>query len=704
MVSYTDLSPLKQPEAPVAVGLNDPLPEQQQQQQQQKKQGHRQGKRRSSSHRSSTKGPTDHVQSQPLETTQHPEDWLRNWNQMHTKTLYFKGATEDALPELQQLFKSCRGIRLNVDPHDSLEITGNVEFRNVHDTEKAMAVLNNWRLKENNGTLIMSPLPNAEIGPPPTGGYVFIKHIPEDATEAALYDFLRPSGPLYSCSIPTHPTDKRKGAAHACFIDSSYAHVAVEQLNFAEFLGNTISIQLSRSSRLSRANTSASNRSANSEADTKPIANADMPVKAQQQQQQQQYTPSAEPEPEPEPRQRSPSSLSQDHQSMQSPTSLIQNRQRATSPNGLGDSPGNGLGGVIVPGKLFVTNLHPTVSHKEMFALFKKYGYILSARVSIDSVAKKSRGHGIVQYSDPAAALAALKECQGADIKGRKITVYQYEHVNKQNSVSSSASVSTSPPPLDNLNGRGSPQLQEQLQSQQQQLLQPEATTNTVPFPRSSSAASTYASDPMLDPTMLRKLSEGSRNEILTQRLLSEIASNPVIDVRDSTRIVECFIKRPLEDILALLSDPGQLASEWDLEQRVNMRLAFQHASLGSPVSQSPSPSTHAAEVGDAGSDADEGASPRRESAGIRVQDYDTETEEYIEMLISKPESERKKKLGSKLFPLIKGMGYKESTKLTVWILEHMSHDVRTLAYTLNDSGKLRLVVNEAQNAISGLR
>ncbi|KAJ2608281.1 hypothetical protein H4S08_004512 [Coemansia sp. RSA 1365] len=689
MVSYTDLSPLKQPKAPVAVGLNDPLPEQPQQQQ--KQQGNRREKRQSSSHKSATKGSTAHVQSQPPESTQHPEDWLDNWNQMHTKTLYFKGATEDALPELQQLFKSCRGIRLNVDPHDSLEIAGNVEFRNVHDTEKAMAVLNNWRLKENNGTLIMSPLPNAEIGPPPTGGYVFIKHIPEDATETSLYDFLRPSGPLYSCSIPTHSTDKRKGTAHACFVDISYAHAAVEQLNFAEFLGNTISIQLSRSSRMSRADTSASNRSANSESESKYIADPDMQVKGPQQ-----HSPSVEPELDS--RQRSPSSLSQDHQLAQSPTTLIQNRQRATSPNGLGDSPGSGLGGVIVPGKLFVTNLHPTVSHKEMFALFKKYGYILSARVSIDSVAKKSRGHGIVQYSDPAAALAALKECQGADIKGRKITVYQYEHVNKQHSASSSASVSTSPLPIENQHGRGSPPPPPQLHQQ------PEEATNTMPFPRSSSAASTHTSNPLLDPTRLRKLSEGSRNEILRQRLLSEIVSNPAIDVQDSTRIVECFIKRPLEDILALLSDPGKLASAWDLEQRVNMRLAFQHVNLGSPVSQSSSPSTHPADIGDACSIADVGASVRRESAGIRVQDYDTEIEEYIEMLISLPENERKKKLGSKLFPLIKGMGYKESTKLTVWILEHMSHDVRTLAYTLNDSGKLRLVVNEAQRAISGLR
>ncbi|KAJ1953952.1 hypothetical protein GGI12_005899, partial [Dipsacomyces acuminosporus] len=89
-----------------------------------------------------------------------------------------------------------------------------------------------------------------------------------------------------------------------------------------------------------------------------------------------------------------------------------------------------------------------------------------------------------------------------------------------------------------------------------------------------------------------------------------------------------------------------------------------------------------------------------KERSGVYLQDYDTETEEYIEMLLSKSENERKKKLGSKLFPLIKGMGYKESTKLTVWILDHMSQDVRSLAYTLNDRAKLREIVNEALRSI----
>ncbi|KAJ1848650.1 hypothetical protein LPJ70_000916, partial [Coemansia sp. RSA 2708] len=111
MVSYTDLSPLKQPDAPVVVHLNDPV---------------------QAPARKPEKVPRRDTR-QPAAEHQSPEEWLRSWDQLHTKVLYFKGVTEDALPELQQLFKSCRGTRLNVDPHDSLDIAGNVQFRNVFD-------------------------------------------------------------------------------------------------------------------------------------------------------------------------------------------------------------------------------------------------------------------------------------------------------------------------------------------------------------------------------------------------------------------------------------------------------------------------------------------------------------------------------------------------------------------------------------------
>ncbi|KAJ1722284.1 hypothetical protein LPJ61_005946, partial [Coemansia biformis] len=409
MVSYTDLSPIKQPAAPVVVDLNDPLPD----------------KRPSPAGQSST---NDELKQQQANERRRSEEWLRNWNQLHSKVLYFKGATEDALPELQQLFKACRGTRLNVDPHTSLDIAGNVEFRSIHDAEKAFAVLNNRQLKTHKGTLVLSPLPDTELGAPPQGGYISIKHIPDDASEATLYDFLRPSGPLYSCSIPTTASGKPKSAAHACFVDVSYAHAAIEQLDFAEYLGTNVMLQNSRPPRQPRGSTSDGSRNAHAHAEPKA-----QPASAKQA-----PAAGAPPSPASEPQEQIQEQPPKPPQAQQLPAqNNSSNRRRTNSPTRPPvEGSGQGLGGVIVPGKLFVTNLHQTVSHKELFALFKKYGYIQSARVSIDVATKKSRGHGIVQFSDPEAALTAMKECQGADIKGRKITMYQYEHVNKNSPVS----------------------------------------------------------------------------------------------------------------------------------------------------------------------------------------------------------------------------------------------------------------------------
>ncbi|KAJ2555279.1 hypothetical protein GGH95_005456, partial [Coemansia sp. RSA 1836] len=78
MVSYTDLSPIKQPAAPVAVGLNDPLPEQ-----------------LPSPARAKTRKDSGALSSHSKAERSDPDEWRRGWEQMHSKMLYFKGVTED---------------------------------------------------------------------------------------------------------------------------------------------------------------------------------------------------------------------------------------------------------------------------------------------------------------------------------------------------------------------------------------------------------------------------------------------------------------------------------------------------------------------------------------------------------------------------------------------------------------------------------
>ncbi|KAJ2739077.1 hypothetical protein GGI20_006169, partial [Coemansia sp. BCRC 34301] len=475
-----------------------------------------------------------------------------------------------------------------------------------------MVVLNNKRLQKDAGTLILSPLSNAELGQPPNGGHICIKHIPDDASESSLYDFLRPSGPLYSCSFPTTTGGQRKSMAYACYVDLAYASAAIEQLNFSEYQGNTISMQLSRQPRQSRASTSGSNHSRSSSGAPTSLATVPSAPLAPFDQTQQpklsghaaeserhgvgstasapQTFPSSPTRPSPHSHSPVSAIAGPPHNQSQSP------HRGAASPTGTADGPGNGLGGVIVPGKLFVTNLHPTVSHKELFALFKKYGYIQSARVSIDPISKKSRGHGIVQFSDPAAALDALKECQGADIKGRKITMYQYEHVNKgaPPSLSPRSAASLAQEYSLALSAAAPEAVPETMPEPEPA---PEVPTvpiqaNSVPFPRPNSVANAHSIDPLLDPTMLRSLSDTSRNEILMQKLVSEIASNPAVDVRDANRAAESFVKRPLEDVLALLSDSGLLASEWDLEKKASTHMPSTRISTSQEGSSPTKPPT----------------------------------------------------------------------------------------------------------------
>ncbi|KAI8870768.1 hypothetical protein GQ42DRAFT_114488, partial [Ramicandelaber brevisporus] len=72
---------------------------------------------------------------------------------------------------------------------------------------------------------------------------------------------------------------------------------------------------------------------------------------------------------------------------------------------------------------LFIKNLHATVSHTDLFAAFKAYGYIHTARINIDEATNKSKGTGVVTFSTPEDAAKALNAMNGKEIKGKTITI-----------------------------------------------------------------------------------------------------------------------------------------------------------------------------------------------------------------------------------------------------------------------------------------
>ncbi|RKP35223.1 RRM domain protein, partial [Dimargaris cristalligena] len=71
--------------------------------------------------------------------------------------------------------------------------------------------------------------------------------------------------------------------------------------------------------------------------------------------------------------------------------------------------------------KLFVKNLHPHVSHSELFQTFKPFGYIYSAKVNIDEQIKVSKGTGLVIFANPDDVTNAISALIGHELKGQKI-------------------------------------------------------------------------------------------------------------------------------------------------------------------------------------------------------------------------------------------------------------------------------------------
>jgi RNA recognition motif-containing protein len=73
--------------------------------------------------------------------------------------------------------------------------------------------------------------------------------------------------------------------------------------------------------------------------------------------------------------------------------------------------------------KLFVGNLPYTMNDDQLRELFAEYGEVASASVIIDRATSRSKGFGFVEFSDDAAADAAIAKADGSEVEGRRLTV-----------------------------------------------------------------------------------------------------------------------------------------------------------------------------------------------------------------------------------------------------------------------------------------
>lgn len=72
---------------------------------------------------------------------------------------------------------------------------------------------------------------------------------------------------------------------------------------------------------------------------------------------------------------------------------------------------------------LFVGSLPFSTNDEELKELFAQFGEVTRANVVMDRDSGRSRGFGFVEMSDDEAAAAAIKQLDGSEMQGRRITV-----------------------------------------------------------------------------------------------------------------------------------------------------------------------------------------------------------------------------------------------------------------------------------------
>ncbi|MGY6215160.1 RNA recognition motif domain-containing protein [Methylolobus aquaticus] len=72
---------------------------------------------------------------------------------------------------------------------------------------------------------------------------------------------------------------------------------------------------------------------------------------------------------------------------------------------------------------IYVGNLSYQLSDDELRQAFEAFGEVSSATIIMDKATGRSKGFGFVEMPDQACGEAAVKNLDGADLKGRNIRV-----------------------------------------------------------------------------------------------------------------------------------------------------------------------------------------------------------------------------------------------------------------------------------------
>ncbi|KAJ1926675.1 hypothetical protein IWQ60_003590 [Tieghemiomyces parasiticus] len=661
--------------------------------------------------------------------------------------LFFAGLPASVtLQEVQQVFKEHRatGIQISLDSSANLS-RGQVDFATVDEAELVFASLHGTPVRALADSLLYLS-PTEEVDPYGKGcelrqPKLMVRSLPETTTDAELFRVFRPIGPLFTCKVGLTDQGACRGFAVVQFVDPRDGDRAIAELNCTELLNQTISVGpfLPKDRKLTpQANPRVPSRGRLSLGDELNLNRATGSISPAVKSPRSPATPSLGISPLP----------------ALTPTPGDKRKPQSRVPTPIG-TPAAAANRQPDTCKLFVKGLHYHVSHQDLFQTFKPYGYIYSAKVTIDETTKTSKGSGVVIFANPEDVTKAIAGLQGQELMGRKLALLPYD----SSLAPAATSIPTTPKaatPTSKAAAGPDPSAfsppspshgQSPISALGDVTTNMTASTPTRAGPRKTSnpplPPANLPRDPQIDRAHLDSLTPTARRQLLETKLTTAMSINPAISLHDAPAVVEHLAGAEMDDVLRMLEEKKHL--EFKIKE-ARARIAMNNRKSGNkPRRKSTSkPEGKAAdEMGRGTSVApvtatsppktplDKTVEMTKETATLDVQEVvkssqpstpakpaapeptanstatasvgtetqDLEIEALITQLFEKSGNERKQKLGSKLFPLVKGLGVKEATKVTVWLLDNKT-DVRFLAYALKDPIRLQQCVTEAHAAL----
>ncbi|TFK49122.1 hypothetical protein OE88DRAFT_1663512 [Heliocybe sulcata] len=301
--------------------------------------------------------------------------------------------------------QTCAPFRLNLNREPNTgTMSGTIEFKFLDKAEKALATLQSRPIPglEPPVPLVLSPYPPTTPPtplPPPNASPRLVKQLPPGYTDSQLYDLFRPFGALASVHTQTS-FGKDTGVVE--FWREEDARQGEEAMHCADVEGYNIVVQMYQQRR------GASNGSEFSvNAPAFVPSGSVFPYPGQ-------YSPHSPRSPRSPPRSITYSPRGQQNLPfIHGPGQQVQMHQGSHS-------------GLIDPCNLFIKNLDAGVDSNALFAHFRQFGQIVSARVMRNDNGE-SRGFGFVSYQTPDQASNAMQSMNGVVLGSKPIVVRLHE-------------------------------------------------------------------------------------------------------------------------------------------------------------------------------------------------------------------------------------------------------------------------------------